>query len=128
MRREVKMLEKPLAVIVEDDVDLSYIFSEALIAAGFDTHTIRDGGEAIRELANLQPNVVVLDLHLPHQPGTAILDYIRTHEQLKDVRVVVTTADARMAELVETDADIVMIKPIGFNLLRDMTSRLKEEK
>jgi hypothetical protein len=38
---------------------------------------------------------------------------------------VVTTADARMAEMVEADADIVMIKPIGFNLLRDMTSRLR---
>jgi DNA-binding response OmpR family regulator len=125
MRREVKMNEKPLAVIVEDDIDLSYIFSEALLAAGFVTHTIRDGGDAIRELAYLQPNVVVLDLHLPHQPGTEVLGYIRAQEHLQGVRVVVTTADARMAELVEADADIVMIKPIGFNLLRDMSLRLR---
>jgi CheY-like chemotaxis protein len=119
------MNEKPLAVIVEDDVDLSYIFSEALLAAGFVTHTIRDGGEAIRELAYLQPNVVVLDLHLPHQSGTEVLGYIRAQEHLQGVRVVVTTADARMAELVDGDADIVMIKPIGFNLLRDMSLRLR---
>lgn len=120
------MCEKPLALIVEDDADLSFIFSEALVAAGFKTFTIRDGSEALNELANIQPVVVVLDLHLPGQPGTAVLDYIRSDVRLRDVRVVVTTADARMAELVEEDADIVMIKPIGFGLLRDMTVRLKE--
>jgi DNA-binding response OmpR family regulator len=119
------MGEKPLAVIIEDDADLSFIFSEALLAAGFRTHIIRDGQEALKELAFLDPVVVVLDLHLPHQPGVVILNYIRSEARLQNVRVVVTTADARMAEMVESEADIVMIKPIGFGLLRDMTSRLK---
>jgi DNA-binding response OmpR family regulator len=120
------MCEKPLAMIIEDDVDLSFIFTEALHAAGFNTCAIRDGDDALIELARMEPVVVVLDLHLPHQPGTAILNYIRSEERLRNVRVVVTTADARMANMVEEDADIVMIKPIGFGLLRDMTSRLKE--
>jgi len=80
---------------------------------------------ALSLLADVQPDIVVLDLHLPHQSGTTILAQIRSSERLRNVRVVVTTADARLAELVEEEADIVMIKPIGFNLLRDMTSRLK---
>jgi two-component system, OmpR family, response regulator BaeR len=119
------MVKKPLAIIIEDDKDLSFIFSEALHAAGFDTHIIMDGTVALSELDGLKPDVVILDLHLPNQPGTTILKYIRSKESFNGVRVVVTTADARMAEMVEADADIVMIKPIGFNLLRDMTSRLR---
>jgi DNA-binding response OmpR family regulator len=119
------MDDKPLALIIEDDADLSFIFSEALLAAGFQPQTIGDGNSAIEKLAILQPKVVILDLHLPYQSGTTILDYIRSEERLRDVRVVVTTADARLAESVESTADIVMIKPIGFTLLRDMTLRLK---
>ncbi len=122
------MSEHPLAMIIEDDEDLSIIFNEALRAAGFATIVIRDGQEATERLAWKQddPDVIVLDLHLPHIPGTELLTQIRADERLKDVQVVITTADARMAEMTEGAADFVLIKPISFSLLRDLSSRLKE--
>ncbi len=122
------MSEHPLALIIEDDEDLSIIFNEALHAAGFATVVIRDGQEATEHLAGDTdtPDVIVLDLHLPHVPGTELLTQIRAHPRLKDVQVVITTADARMAEMTEGTADFVLIKPISFSLLRDLSSRLKE--
>lgn len=122
------MSEQPLALIIEDDEDLSIIFSEALRAAGFSTAVIRDGQEAAERLvqSNEDPAVIVLDLHLPHLTGTEILAQIRAHPRLKDVQVVITTADVRMAEMTDGIADFVLIKPISFGLLRDLTSRLKE--
>ncbi len=122
------MSEHPMALIIEDDEDLSIIFNEALRAAGFATVLIRDGQEAAERLAwnNDDPEVVVLDLHLPHVPGTELLNQIRAHPRLKDVQVVITTADARMAEMTEGLADFVLIKPISFSLLRDLSARLKE--
>ncbi len=122
------MSEHPMAMIIEDDEDLSIIFNEALRAAGFATIVIRDGLEATERLARDEdePDVVVLDLHLPHVPGTELLAQIRAHARLKDVQVVITTADARMAEMTEGSADFVLIKPISFSLLRDLSARLKE--
>jgi len=38
--------------------------------------------------------------------------------------VVVTTADAIMGEQVRESADFVLIKPISFGQLRDLTARL----
>jgi hypothetical protein len=38
--------------------------------------------------------------------------------------VVVTTADAVMAEKVRETADFVLVKPITFGQLRDLTARL----
>ncbi len=118
------MGESQLAFVIEDDEDLSFIFAEALRAAGFNPEVLRDGQQALDRLAKASPEVVVLDLHLPHVAGTDILNRIRTSAHLKNTRVVVATADARLAEQTDSQADFVLIKPIGFSLLRDLTSRL----
>lgn len=118
------MNEAPLAFVVEDDEDLSFIFAEALRSAGFRPEILRDGQSAMDRLAETAPVVVILDLHLPHVAGTDILKYIRETEHLQSVRVVVATADARLAEQTDRQADFVLIKPISFSLLRDLTSRL----
>jgi len=122
------MNDKLMALIIEDDEDLSYIFAEALKSAGYETEVVRDGNDAWARLEATNPKVVILDLHLPHVAGTELLKQIRSHETLKDIRVVVTTADARLAEQTGRQADLVLIKPISFGLLRDLTSRLGREK
>jgi DNA-binding response OmpR family regulator len=117
-------IEKPLALIVEDDEDLSIIFSEALNAAGFQTETIRNGQTALDRLHVITPEVVSLDMHLPGVSGNDILKYIRSEKRLALTNVVVTTADAALAEHVRETADFVLIKPITFGQLRDLTARL----
>ena len=115
-----------LALVIEDDEDLSFIFAEALRAAGFEPEVVRDGRLALDRLSQVMPSVVVLDLHLPHVAGTDILAQIRQSERLQKVRVIVATADARLAEQTNQQADIVLIKPITFSLLRDLTARLSK--
>ena len=115
---------KPIALIIEDDEDLSIIFSEALNAAGFQTETIRNGQLALERLRIVTPEVVSLDMHLPGVSGLDILKFIRTEKRLALTNVVVTTADAIMAEQVRETADFVLIKPITFGQLRDLTARL----
>ena len=44
---------------------------------------------------------------------------------LAKTMVIITTADARMGETYGDHGDFVMIKPISFVQLRDLTSRLK---
>ena len=117
-------MSNPLALIIEDDFDLSTIFAAALKASGFETEIVRDGRVAVQRLATATPDVVVLDLHLPHVAGTDILDQIRADARLTETRVIVTTADARMAEMLHDQADLVLVKPISFGQLRDLAGRL----
>ena len=114
-----------LALIIEDDLDLSTIFTEALIAAGFETETIRDGLVAQNRLKEIVPYLVILDMHLPHVSGMDLLRQMRARPEQKDVLVVICTADARMGEALADEADFVLIKPITFSQLRDLTKRLK---
>lgn len=117
--------KKPFSLIVEDDPDLSTIFSEALNAAGFETEIVQNGRVAIERLQVVTPKIVILDMHLPEVAGTQILAFIRAEPRLALTNVVVTTADAIMGEQVRETADFVLIKPITFSQLRDMTARLK---
>ena len=112
------------ALIIEDDIDLSTIFAEALKNATYDTEVIHDGNTALKRLATTTPDVVVLDLHLPGVDGTNILREIRADKRLSETRVLVATADARLAETLQDQADLVLVKPISFSQLRDLASRL----
>lgn len=116
--------EKPLAYVIEDNEDLSVIFSGALASAGYETLALRNGQLALERLRQSAPDLVILDLHLPEVSGVDILAYIRAEKRLELTDVVVTTADAIMAEQVRDHADMVLIKPITFSQLRDLTARL----
>jgi DNA-binding response OmpR family regulator len=112
------------ALIVEDETDLAIIFSKALQEAGFETQIVRAGDTALMWLSSTAPQIVVLDLHLPRVSGEEVLEQIRADERLLATKVIIATADPRMAETLQDRADLVLLKPIGFSQLRDLASRL----
>ena len=114
-----------LALVIEDNTDLAIIFTEALQVAGFETETILDGSKAAERLAAVTPEVVVLDLHLPNVSGREILKQIQTDARLAGTHVILATADARLADMMENEADLVLVKPVSFSQLRDLVKRLK---
>lgn len=116
-----------LALIIEDDEDLANIFAEAVRGVGFDVELVADGRLARERLrSGLVPYIILLDMHLPHISGADLLtQIIRKDERFANSIVVITTADARMGEAYTEQADFVLVKPISFVQLRDLTSRLK---
>lgn len=115
---------KPLALIVEDELDISVVFSRALQAGGFDTEVIRSGDAALEWLSSSKPDIVILDLNLPCVSGPEILQYIRADKRLAKTPVIIATAYARLAEGVRDQADQVLFKPVSFSQLRDLSARL----
>lgn len=118
-------MPEDLALVIEDDADLSEIFTQALEKAGFQVETILDGQAARDRLKQVVPNVIVLDMHLPHVDGATLLKQIHADERLQKARIIIATADAVQAEFLRDQATIVMIKPISFSQLRDISARLK---
>lgn len=114
-----------LALVIEDDTDLSEIFTRALEQAGFEVETILDGQIAQDRLRDVVPNVIVLDMHLPHVDGVTLLKQIHADERLSKSRIIIATADAVQGEFLRDQATVVMIKPISFSQLRDISARLK---
>jgi len=120
-------MTKNLALVIEDDEDLSEIFTRALEGAGFEVETFRDGKAAQQRLGeDVIPNVIALDLHLPHVDGATLLKQINADERFHKTKVILTTADAVQAEHLRDKVTIVLVKPIFFTQLRDISARFKD--
>lgn len=112
------------ALVIEDDEDLATIFSEALQSAGYEVEVARDGAAARQRLVETTPDLILLDMHLPKVSGADLFAFIRAEARFANSMVVIATADARLGEDFRSQADFVLIKPISFVQLRDLTSRL----
>jgi two-component system repressor protein LuxO len=118
-------MNEPVALIVEDDAKLADIFSAAVRTAGFTTVVAEYGRTALTLLQNQTPALIVLDLHLPDVPGAEVLSFIKQAAHLEQTVVMLATADAWLAESLRTEVDFVLMKPISFAQLRDLTGRLR---
>ena len=115
----------PFALVIEDDKNLALAFAEAVKEADYEVEVIYDGKTAMERLAEVTPAIVVLDLHIPHVKGSDILQYIRSTERIKDIRVIVASADDHEAAELRGAADLVLLKPIGFRQLQQLATRLR---
>lgn len=76
-------------LLVEDDVLIARIYRRKLEDAGFHVLVAEDGVAAIKLVQEFKPDLVVLDLIIPKLSGSDVLKFIRQHQELKAVPVVV---------------------------------------
>ena len=120
------MDKKPLALIIEDHEDQMLVFTTALEKAGYDTEAIRDGLKAKTRLTETVPDMIILDLHLPHINGRELLADIKRMPKFVNTRIILATADAALADSLQSQADLVLLKPISFSQLHLMAKRFIE--
>ena len=117
-----------LALIIEDDEDLANIFEEALHGVGFEVDHAADGKIAQEKIRSESvPYLILLDMHLPHVSGADLLTELKENDRFADTIIIITTADARMGETYRDQVDFVLVKPISFVQLRDLSARLKPQ-
>lgn len=116
-------MEKPLVLIIEDDTAQNQIFKIAL-KNDFDVETFVDGYSAATRLDDVIPALVLLDLNLPGKPGRELLAKIRKDKRIAHIHVILVTADEHQAEMLDKDADLVLLKPISPGQLKELALRL----
>jgi CheY-like chemotaxis protein len=114
---------KPLVFIIEDDPLLSNVFSLTL-KEDFEIRVFLDGLQAMEELAQTSPALIVLDMNLPGASGDQILNYIHSQKRLQATKIILATADALQADLFEHKADLALLKPVSPAQLRELSLRL----
>ena len=121
-------MDKPFALLIEDDRDVAALFRHVLDMAGYRTEIVFDGNAAMEKLATVHPDVVLLDLQLPGISGVDILKNMRADERLKDVPVVVVTAYAYYANSLPVEPDLFLLKPVDIHDLSNLIQRLRATK
>lgn len=117
-------MTKPLAFIIEDHDMLSSLFEEAMREAGYDTEVALDGQVASLRLQEITPQLILLDLHLPHVSGADLLKQIRAEPRLDNTRIIVASADGTWSTNLDSEVDFVLNKPVSYVQLRTLASRL----
>jgi two-component system response regulator ResD len=101
-------------LVVDDDKTLSDVLVGYLHRAGHQTEVASDGDMALRSVAELQPELIVLDLMLPRLGGLDVCRRVRADHP--DLPVIMLTAlgeaDDRIAGL-EVGADDYVTKPFS---------------
>ncbi len=76
-------------LLVEDDPFLIDIYSVKFKNAGFAVETVEDGETTLNKIREKKPDLVVLDLVLPHVDGWEILRQIKEDPDLDQMPIII---------------------------------------
>ena len=85
----------PHILIIDDDIHINALLTEALTAEGYTVSKAFSGTEALLVLSNRRPDLILLDLMLPGLSGEELLP------KLRDIPVIVVSAKADTADKVD---------------------------
>jgi len=106
---------KPTILIIEDDRKLSAALVSGIESAGYEVSTASSAEEGFFLVHRVRPQLLLLDLTLPHRNGLDILRQIR--QEGIDLRVLILTSHNTIEDRVEglaTGADDYLGKPFSF--------------
>jgi DNA-binding response OmpR family regulator len=107
-------------LIVEDDPDIARLVSRYLEKAGFTSEIVPSGREALESIRASVPDLMVLDLMLPHVDGLEVCRRVRANEPSAALPIIMLTARAEESERIvglEIGADDYLAKPFSPNEL-----------
>jgi diguanylate cyclase (GGDEF)-like protein len=105
-------------LVVDDDRNLRKIISTNLELAGYQVTTASDGREAVSKVEHETPDLVLLDLMMPHMDGYEVARYLRNHPNptIANVPIIILTAKGETEDKLrgfEAGADDYITKPFG---------------
>jgi len=81
-------------LIVEDNELNLKLFSDLLRAHGFDVEPVRDGREALARARAFGPELVIMDIQMPHVSGLELIEQFQVDEALRQAPILAVTAYA----------------------------------
>ena len=107
------MRDRPRILFVEDEQSISAPFSKALEREGFEPHVAATAARALQLQEQLEPDLILLDLHLPDGDGR---DVCRTIRARSGVPIIILTARGTETDRIvglELGADDYVVKPFS---------------
>jgi len=107
-------------LVVEDDSDIAELVVRYLDKAGFTTARLSSGRDALDAVRAKAPDLIVLDVMLPHMDGLEVCRLLRANARTSAIPIIMLTARAEESERIvglEIGADDYLAKPFSPNEL-----------
>ena len=117
-------------LIVEDDKNINKLMALS-IGKGFEVSQVYDGGDAIQSIRQNRPELVILDLMLPHKDGLDICQTVKSDPQISGTIVILVSAmdpTNNRFKGIKYGADYYIKKPFDPNELRNLVTLFLKKK
>jgi len=112
-------------LIVDDEPNIVISLEFLMKREGFGVSVAVDGEEALRKIAEIRPDLVLLDIMMPKKSGFEVCQEIRANPAWASIKIVMLTAKGRDTEVekgMALGADAYVTKPFS---TRDLVAKVK---
>lgn len=106
---------KSVLVVEDNELNLK-LFCDLLRAHDYIAEPVRDGREAIDRARAVMPDLIIMDIQLPHVSGLDLIRQFKADEGLKAIPIMAVTAYAARGDeerIHEAGAEAYVSKPIS---------------
>ena len=82
----------PLVMVVDDSLTVRKITSRLLVRAGYHVATAKDGVDALEQLGEISPAVMLLDIEMPRMDGFELTKHLRRDPRTQHLPIIMITS------------------------------------
>lgn len=123
-------MDKKKILIIDDEIRLCKVIKIELEHAGYDVMVAHDGLEGFNKVKQEIPDLIILDVMLPHLDGFHICRMLKFDGNFKDIPVLLLTAKGQSSDKLigqEVKADAYITKPFKSEDVLDCIKSLLEK-
>jgi chemosensory pili system protein ChpA (sensor histidine kinase/response regulator) len=116
----------PLVMVVDDSLTVRKITSRMLAREGYEFVTAKDGVDALQQLQDVRPDVILLDVEMPRMDGFEFARNVRADEATRSIPIIMITsrtADKHRSHAIELGVNEYMGKPYQEEQLLSLIAR-----
>ncbi len=103
-------------LVVEDNELNSKLFCDLLRAHGYVAEPVRDGRDALARAREVMPDLIIMDIQLPHVSGMELIQQLKSESALRTIPIMAVTAYAGKGDeeqIRAAGAEAYVSKPIS---------------
>lgn len=104
-------------LVVDDESQITRVLKTTLTSQGYGVRTAADGTQALQEMRDWSPDLVITDLRMPNMDGLALCRAIRAESRIPIIVLSVKGEEAIKVESLDAGADDYVTKPFNVNEL-----------
>jgi chemosensory pili system protein ChpA (sensor histidine kinase/response regulator) len=113
---EAPVIERttPLVMVVDDSLTVRKITSRMLLRESYEVATAKDGVDALQQLQDIMPDIILLDIEMPRMDGFEFARNMRADAKLRNIPIIMITsrtADKHRNHALELGVNEYMGKP-----------------
>ena len=115
MKGTYAAVAKRVLVVEDNELNLK-LFCDLLRAHDYRTEGVRDGREAVARARDFAPDLIIMDIQLPHVSGFELIGQLKQDEALRAIPIMAVTAYAGREDedrIRAAGADAYVSKPIS---------------